>query len=1109
MLTLLIGDFGTGKSEYIYEKIAERTKERQPSFLIVPEQATAMTERLLASRTTADAPLYFEVTNFSRFANTVFRRLGGLAAHAETAEARAALMWRTLYSVRAFMASPPALIDGETVRRYLNAYDELCRSGVDENALTSAYERMKEGEALRDKLSDYLLVCRTYASLLAERGDESTDELSRLAALLTEHPIFADTPIYLDGFVSLTGSEMQVLRALLSQSASVTVSISMPCKGRTSIAYAEARDTVRLLRKTAEELGVVVETRSFENTYRPTPSVFHEISAHLFTGGKKEQPLPLSAGTDAPITVMECPDVFEECEAIATHILTLVREKGVRYRDIFVVGGDVSAYKGILDASLARCGIPFFFSEKTDVTLYEPIKMILSAYAMRAEGYATSDVVTYLKCGFSGIPRRTVGALEMYMQTWHLHGDRFTSSEPLTMHLRGYSDVPMTEDERALLSELDLARRQMQEPLALLGDAHAICTVREHSEKLIAFLEALGVEARLLSRSESERAAGRLRESEDYRSLYGVICASLDSTVSCAGELSISEREYAALLSTVFSFVSVGQIPSGADEVTVGRASMMRPISPVYTVMLGANEGRFPAVMNGGGFFTEQEKSALACHGATLDTEWLARASRERYAFLRAFTSPREGLLITVPHASSGRGALEMSEAVRDLLTLGGSSVRYRTLSEFSACDTVTSRANALLAYGMLESKDERARLLSLIGEDEAYAERVKALSRPIVDMHAAVSRNASELYLTQSRIDSFVRCPFAYSCQYELGLREEAEAGFHPAEAGTFVHAMLEHFFADIEKQGRTLADVPQSERIAMLDGIAARYVRRLLPDASARNDRFDHACKRLKAATLPTLTSLEDEFEKSLFRPFAYEKAIGGDGEPQISSLKTEKGTPIRLYGRIDRADICKLGDTYYLRVIDYKTGKKTFDAKDVEKGVNLQLLIYLDAMTDKSNASSVLESIGAEPDATIEPAGALYVMTGEKRAKLKRASEAKTAHAAASLEVARSGIVREDEEIRRAMEGDIGSGILTKIGKNGRTLKKEGIFAVSAEEMQETLGAMRESVKRIADDMETGNANITPLIKGTARGGSCSYCAYKPICRNAVYESGEEDV
>ena len=81
--------------------------------------------------------------------------------------------------------------------------------------------------------------------------------------------------------------------------------------------------------------------------------------------------------------------------------------------------------------------------------------------------------------------------------------------------------------------------------------------------------------------------------------------------------------------------------------------------------------------------------------------------------------------------------------------------------------------------------------------------------------------------------------------------------------------------------------------------------------------------------------------------------------------------------------------------------------------------------------------------------------------------------------------------------------------KIGKNGRTGKMEGIYLVSAEEMAETLQAMRESVKHIADDIETGNAGIKPLIKGVERGGSCSFCAYKPICRNAVYENGEEDV
>lgn len=1109
MLTLLIGDFGTGKSEYIYERVASYTAQKTPSFLIVPEQATAMTERLLATRMSEAAPLYFEVSNFSRFANTVFRKLGTLATRNQTGAESAALMWRVLHSVRDLMVCPPAAITADTVRRYLNAVSEIRRSGVAAQSLLAAAEGMKAGDPLREKISDCLLVLDAYTSELEKAGASSTDELARLASLLTAHPIFEDTPIYIDGFVSLTGSEMKVLSALLAQCKSVTVSISLPSRGRASIAYGEAKDTVRALKDMATSLGVRVETRFFDTPHRPSAPVFHEIASRLFTGGKKEALALEADGAASPITVLECPSVFEECEAIATHILTLVKEKGVRYRDIVVVGGDVSAYKGILDVSLARCGIPCFFSEKTDVTLYEPIKMILSAYAMRTEHYETVDVITYLKCGFSGVPRRIVHALEMYMQTWHLHGDRLISEQPLSMHLRGYSDVPMTEDERALLSELDHERRRMLEVLALLGDPQEKRTVRAHSEGLVAFLEALGVEERLNARSESEKRAGRLRESEDYRSLYGVICDLLDGVVFAAGDLVLSESEYALLLSTVFSFASVGQIPSGADEVTVGSASMMRPAMPLYTVMLGANEGHFPAQASGGGFFTEQEKSLLMQNGAPLDTEWIARASRERYAFLRAFLSPQKALLITVPHVSSGRGALQMAEAVRDILTLGGDCVSHRTLNEFSVSDVLARRENALIALGTLEDKAARAHLLSLILEDEAYASRISALSVPVVDVKAEVFRNASELHLTQSRIDSFARCPFAYSCRYELNLEEETEAGFHPAEAGTFVHAMLEHFFAYMEKQGRRLSELSQDERIAMLDGIASRYVQKLLPDASARSGKFDHACTRLKSATLPTLTSLEGEFDHSMFYPFAYETAIGGKGEPQISELKTERGTPIRLYGRIDRADVCKIGDTYYLRVIDYKTGKKQFDEKDIEKGLNLQLLIYLDAMTDKENASRVLKAIGAEQGDRLEPAGALYVMTGEKRAHLTSPSQAKNAHTAASLEVTRSGIVREDEEIRRAMEGDIGSGILTKIGKTGRVSHQAGIFAVSAEEMEKTLAAMRQSVQQIAKKIEEGDASMTPLIKGIERGGSCSYCAYKPICRNAVYESGEQDV
>ena len=66
------------KWKAIVEKIREDAENGKRSFLIVPEQQTVVSERILASSLPAGAQLITEVVNFTRLSNEVFRKVGGL-----------------------------------------------------------------------------------------------------------------------------------------------------------------------------------------------------------------------------------------------------------------------------------------------------------------------------------------------------------------------------------------------------------------------------------------------------------------------------------------------------------------------------------------------------------------------------------------------------------------------------------------------------------------------------------------------------------------------------------------------------------------------------------------------------------------------------------------------------------------------------------------------------------------------------------------------------------------------------------------------------------------------------------------------------------------------
>ena len=69
----------------------------------------------------------------------------------------------------------------------------------------------------------------------------------------------------------------------------------------------------------------------------------------------------------------------------------------------------------------------------------------------------------------------------------------------------------------------------------------------------------------------------------------------------------------------------------------------------------------------------------------------------------------------------------------------------------------------------------------------------------------------------------------------------------------------------------------------------------------------------------------------------------------------------------GRIDRLDVLKEDKKVYVKIIDYKSGNTSFDLVGVYYGLQLQLVVYMDAAMEAEK--------NKHPDCQIEPAGIFY--------------------------------------------------------------------------------------------------------------------------------------
>ena len=1052
--------------------------------LLVPEQKTVVAERHWLKALSPTAQLSFEVSNFSRLANRTFRAVGGLCYRYASDGIRALLMWRTLKDLAPTLAlyGEHAASDMHLTDRMLSAVAQFGAYSVTPTTLAAASEQLDENEPLKKKLTDLANIYAAYKSALSAQFDDAAEDISRAAALISEHKaLYADTHIYIDAFTDFTGEELALCRVLAGRVKSLTLTSPLQSPDEDGIHLTSAAGTYRRLRAMASDLGIRVFAEKFPKE-KPKTALDY-LTRHLFD--LTAEPAPLGLQETAPIRLAVSPTPFEEAELAAATVAGLVRG-GCHYRDIAIVMRDTATYQGIIDAALEKENIPFYLAEKTDITVRPLIKLILLALRIKRYGWQKEDVVGYLKTGLCGISPDDVNFFEEYAEIWHLQGEKVYLT-PFTMSADGYRDVPSARAER-ILAGANRTREGLALPLLTLFEAlDAAESAAQQCRHLYEFLLSLGVPEAMKTRAALHLSAGERREAEEATRLWGVLVDTLEA-VAATGGAALDTGDLIAALTLVFARTDVGAIPTAADEVTVGSAATLRTDRVRYAVVLGLNEGVFPQTVKESGLLSDAEKARLEDLGITLSAPTSAVASDELFYVLRALSLPKCALYLSY-HETAGDGKhAEPSIAIRRVRTLFP-EIKPVFQAALPPEKRIFSATAALEHLRELDG-DTRAALLSLLQRDSAFAERLAHLNVPMRDTEATVSKKRADTLFgpyafNPTGIERFVTCQFAYYCKNVLALREEPRDTLDSAAVGTFIHYVLEKAFAAVEEGKKSPADLTDAEKDAMIKESIADYRAYLTRIGGGISPRAEALLTRLAELAHIVAGALFEELADSKFAPKFFEldlKTTGGD-----TALKLENGDTIPLTGKVDRVDCYQAEDgTVYLRVTDYKTGKKAFKREEISEGLGLQMPLYLYALCHGSHRI-LTEKLGLPTGTVCRPAGVTYISTdiGTDTTPVRIPPEAARKSAASRL--VREGLLPAEDELLAAVSGSGNPAIVGK--RQVRTTGEE--FAALFTELGET-------VSRIAGEMKSGSAAARP--SKLPKSSPCNYCAFAPVCRAA---------
>lgn len=1101
MIKLILGGAGTGKSTRLREMICDDVLHGVSALLLVPEQETVAAERRMLDILPPSAQLSFEVTNFTRLANRVFRTCGGLTYRYIEAGAKQLAMWNTLRGLSPILSMYRGRESDETFSSLmLSAVEEFKAYSVSPAVLERAAEKAVKGSGTEKKLSDLALIYAAYENAISGYGDGS-DDIAKLSGLLHENNIFSGCRIYIDSFTSFTAAELEVIMALAHQAESVTAALCL--SEHSGLQFEVTEETLHRIERLSDKEGIKTEKELLTVNRRTSDSELLRLSRDLWSFDADTEDI---CGGSGAVELFSCTNVYEEAEAAAAKICGLVRG-GMRYRDIAVIARDAGKYEGIIDEAFEKAGIPYFMSVKRDVTAMPFPKLLILALRIVGGGWRGEDVITYLKTGLCGLSERESDLLEEYIWRWSINGKAFVGGD-WTMNPYSYS-ASLDERQTEVLGTVNGARRKLTEPLLALSEAlYASVDNASLCRALFEYMKALSIADKMRAEAERAEEAGRRADASETLQLYNTVLDALSiiAEFDC-GEEGFDIPEFETALKIVLSKASVGSIPTSCDEVTVGSASMLRADEPKCVIMIGVNDGVFPEAAGGDGIISDEDRHFLCELGIQLAEDSVGKSSEELFYVYRAVSAPSEKLILT--YASS-----ELQGGKERRPSLAFERVRLLTgepVTDFSSLpfEKRLPGERAAFEYAALLGDNACGRALRrYFSEKKDYEEALQRLAVPICARECRVQPEITDLVFGErmsfspSALEKYVKCHFDYYCEAVLRLRPDEKNLFRMTDTGTLIHELLEKFISRVTDENGFDAERAEEECDKLLEELIRIYAEENFPEKEAMRARTEYILHKLHGLSVLLARNITKEFSKSRFVPAFFELKIGvGDGETTAEGpvIALPDGSRVFFRGIVDRVDIMREDGNVYVKVVDYKTGRKEFSLDEVKEGLNVQMLLYLFALCESKKNRLLL---GCEGDGQAVPAGVVYLSSKVERQKKAAGTTREEVLSDADAALVRSGLLLSDAHVIEAMNRDRDYRYILS-GMKGKD--SDSKYLKTGDEFNEIKSQLRSTLESILTDMRCGDACVSPRTKGGDT--PCIYCRMRAVCRSGHIKTETE--
>lgn len=1078
---IVYGRTGTGKTTYIFNEIKEKIKQKNKIYIIVPEQISFEAEQNLLNTIDANSSINAEVLTLSIMADRVISdTIGTLRTHLSKV-GKSMIIYDVLDKQKDkmnFLRSSDKNL--ELVQRTIT---EFKKHNVDRENLAKVINNLND-KYLQLKLSDIKNVLDKYQEKIQENYIDEADSLTLLAENIELVDFFTDSVIYIDEFAGFTPVEYKIIEKLCTLAKEITVTVCTDSLEKVenlddSIYYFNQVTAEKLI-EIAKNTGSYVEKINIEEIKKFKSKELLSLAENIYTNNQKKY---TEKTQDIQLFIAQNP--HSEVEYVAQKILDLVKNKNYRYKNIAVVSANIDDYSEDIKAIFNEYNIPVFIDEKKDVDQNILMKYVISLLNIYANNFSYESMFSYIKSGLVDIPNEKIFLLENYVKKWGIRGNKW------------YKSDFEFEEKNDIQDEINKVRKQIIEPIIeLKKKLSGEKTAKEITKNLYEFIEKNNIQESILKKAEKLEEQGEKEAADGYRAGIKIFFDVLDEIFMIFENDKMSFDRYNKILQIGISQSEFGRIPASFDQVLFGDTDRTKTREIKVLFLLGINDGVIPSILKDEGFLNDKDRDKLKENNIEIAKNSLELLYENQFNIYKVLCMPEEKLYLSYPvtdkDGKANRASILITQIKKIFESLTEDSdvieKKYKITTKQATLNDVIEKYKQYLDGEELDEEWENALLWYKQNENDKITKILKGAQYTNIS-EQITPENIREMYgknlrTSISRLEQYRKCPFSFHLKYGLKLKEEEEFKIRSLDTGNFMHEVIDEVFTKIETSELDVKTISKEELNKIIEEIINQKLGMSKNYIFTSSPKFVVLTKRLKKVVTESIHYIIEQLKNSKFELYGHELEFNEKSELKPMKIDLGDGNQVTVTGKIDRIDIAKTENNTLVRIIDYKSSVKDVNLNQVVAGIQIQLLTYLDEISQQKN---------------FDPAGVLYFNLIDTIIKADKKLTDEELKKEINKNFKMKGMIVADIDIVKMMDTKVTPSTYSEtipvyLDKDGNISPSKS-KALDKEKFERLQKYTKHIISEISKEIFSGNIDIKPYYMNKKT--PCEYCQYKTIC------------